>query len=56
MLTAASCHCPRNADGSLTLCTGANAPDGEGREADWLLAPQSHFSLYVPLTGANKAS
>jgi hypothetical protein len=36
----------RNADGSLTLYAGKDNP-GSGREANWLPAPDSTFSLYI---------
>ena len=36
----------RNADGSLTLYAGAKSP-GADKEANWLPAPDGHFSLYI---------
>jgi hypothetical protein len=36
----------RNTDGSLTLYTGAESP-GASKEANWLPAPDGHFSLYI---------
>ncbi|MVT68138.1 DUF1214 domain-containing protein [Bradyrhizobium pachyrhizi] len=36
----------RNADGSLTLYAGAKSPGGD-KEANWLPAPNGHFSLYI---------
>jgi hypothetical protein len=36
----------RNTDGSLTLYAGAKSPGGD-REANWLPAPDGHFSLYI---------
>ncbi|WFU36186.1 DUF1254 domain-containing protein [Bradyrhizobium brasilense] len=36
----------RNADGSLTLHAGAKSPGGD-KEANWLPAPNGHFSLYI---------
>jgi hypothetical protein len=36
----------RNADGSLTIYTGAKSPGAE-RESNWLPAPKGHFSLYI---------
>ncbi len=36
----------RNSDGSLTLHAGARSP-GASREANWLPAPEGHFSLYI---------
>jgi hypothetical protein len=35
----------RNADGSLTLYAGAKSP--ADKEANWLPAPNGHFSLYI---------
>jgi len=36
----------RNADGSLTLYAGAKSP-GADKEANWVPAPNGHFSLYI---------
>jgi hypothetical protein len=36
----------RNADGSLTLHVGTKSP-GSDKEANWLPAPNTHFSLYI---------
>lgn len=36
----------RNPDGSLTLYAGTKSPGGE-KEANWLPAPDGHFSLYI---------
>ena len=36
----------RNPDGSLTLYAGAESPGGDN-EANWLPAPEGHFSLYI---------
>src|SRR5207245_9798996 len=35
-----------NADGSLTLYAGAQAP-GQDKESNWLPAPEGTFSLYI---------
>jgi hypothetical protein len=36
----------RNGDGSLTIYAGAASP-GADKEANWLPAPEGHFSLYI---------
>jgi hypothetical protein len=36
----------RNGDGSLTLYAGAKSPGGD-KQANWLPAPDGHFSLYI---------
>jgi hypothetical protein len=36
----------RNPDGSLTLYAGAESSGGDN-EANWLPAPEGHFSLYI---------
>jgi hypothetical protein len=36
----------RNKDGALTLYAGTRSP-GQGRETNWLPAPERHFSLYI---------
>jgi hypothetical protein len=43
-----------NADGSLTLYTGAKSP-GKDKESNWLPAPNGTFSLYIRAYWADKA-
>jgi hypothetical protein len=43
-----------NDDGSLTLYAGANSP-GEGKEGNWVPAPQGAFSLYMRAYWSDKA-
>jgi hypothetical protein len=44
----------RNDDGSLTLYAGATSP-GEGKESNWLPAPEGPFSLYIRAYWGKKA-
>jgi hypothetical protein len=44
----------RNPDGSLTLYAGGKSPAGD-REANWLPAPDGHFSLYIRAYWGKKA-